>query len=132
MTDVELLAEAGEAATLAYAPYSDLRVGAVVVGKSGQHYRGANVENAAYASGLCAEAIAIGSAIASGEREIAAVAVISPDLKEIHPCGQCRQRMSEFGVERIIVENSTGEPAVYSMDDLLPGGFKDWRGSTST
>ena len=126
MTDEELLSEAGEAATLAYAPYSDLRVGAVVVGESGTHYRGANVENAAYPSGLCAEAVAVGHAIASGERKIDVVAVISPDLKAILPCGQCRQRMSEFGVERIIVEGPEGEPVTYSMDELLPGGFTDW------
>lgn len=127
MTEAELLKEAGEAATLAYAPYSDLRVGAVVVGESGTLYRGANVENAAYASGLCAEAVAIGQAIASGERKIEAIAVISPDLESIHPCGQCRQRMSEFGVERIVVEGPNREPTTYSMDDLLPGGFTDWR-----
>ena len=127
MTDSELLSEAGEAATLAYAPYSDLRVGSVVVGKSGKHYRGANVENAAFPSGLCAEAVAVGHAISSGERELEAVAVVSPDLKSIYPCGQCRQRMSEFGVQRIVVEGPDGEPVTYSMDDLLPGGFTDWR-----
>ena len=127
MTDSDLLKEAGEAATLAYAPYSELRVGAVVVGKSGTHYRGANVENAAYPSGLCAEAVAIGHAVASGERQIEAVAVISPDLEAIYPCGQCRQRMSEFGVERIVVEGPGGEPVTYSMEELLPGSFTDWR-----
>ena len=128
MSEKELLVEAGEAATYAYAPYSDLRVGAVVVGKSGDHYRGANVENAAYPSGLCAEAVAIGHAIASGERELETVAVISPDLKSIHPCGQCRQRMAEFGVERIVVEGPDGEPVGYGMEELLPGSFTDWRG----
>jgi len=127
VTDSDLLKEAGEAATLAYAPYSKLRVGAVVVGESGTHYRGANVENAAYPSGLCAEAVAIGHAVASGERQIEAVAVISPDLKAIHPCGQCRQRMSEFGVERIVVEGPGGEPVTYSTEEMLPGGFTDWR-----
>lgn len=131
VTDDHLLEAAREAAEQAYAPYSHLRVGAAVVGESGAVYTGANVENAAFPSTLCAEAVAIGHAVASGERSLTLVAVISPDLPSIYPCGQCRQRMAEFDVQRVIVEGSEG-PDSHRLEDLLPGRFTDWRDSPST
>ncbi len=123
----ELLQQARQAAEGAYCPYSNLRVGAVVVTGSGARYSGANVENAAYASTLCAEAVAIGQAVSAGERHLSTVAVFSPDLKSIHPCGQCRQRMTEFGVEHVIIEGPDGEPVQKDLAVLLPAGFTDWR-----
>ncbi len=127
MNDQELLAAAGAASENAYAPYSRLRVGAAVVGESGAVFTGANVENAAYPSTLCAEAVAIGQAVAAGERKLRAVAVLSPDLTSILPCGQCRQRMVEFDVERVVVAGPDGNSASHSLEELLPGGFTDWR-----
>lgn len=124
---VDLLNQAAEVATRAYAPYSALRVGAVAVGESGQVYSGANVENAAYPSTLCAEAVAIGHAVSSGERSLRTVAVISPDLESISPCGQCRQRMVEFGVREVVLEGPDGSPRVVEFESLLPAGFADWR-----
>lgn len=126
MTDTELLEAAREASLGAYAPYSNLRVGAVAVGASGATYPGANVENAAFPSTLCAEAVAIGHAVASGERRLALVAVVSPDLPAIYPCGQCRQRMAEFDVERVVVEGPSG-PVSHPLEEMLPGRFTDWR-----
>ncbi len=126
MNDQELLEEARRASEQAYVPYSHLRVGAVVVGETGTIYTGANVENAAYPSTLCAEAVAIGQAVASGERKLQTVAVISPDLPSIFPCGQCRQRMAEFDVERVVVEAAGGGPDSHTLEEMLPGRFTDW------
>jgi cytidine deaminase len=132
MTDQELLETARAASENAYVPYSHLRVGAAVVAESGKVYTGANVENAAYPSTLCAEAVAIGTAVAAGERKIETIAVISPDLESIYPCGQCRQRMSEFNTARVIVEDADGAPMAHAFEEILPGRFTDWReGSTS-
>ena len=75
MTDAELIAEARAAAEKAYAPFSSYRVGAVVVADDGTRYTGANVENSAYGSAICAEATAIAHAVASGVRKIDTVAV---------------------------------------------------------
>ena len=122
-----LLEEARAAAANAYCPYSNLAVGAVVVGESGARYRGANVENAAFPSTLCAEASAIGHAVSSGERALETVAVISPDLGSIQPCGQCRQRMVEFGVKHVVMEGPDGEPVIEALEALFPKGFSDWR-----
>ena len=124
----ELLAEARRAAGRAYAPYSRLRVGAVAVAETGDRHPGANVENAAFPSTLCAEAVAIGRAVSEGARHLRAVAVVSLDMAGIMPCGQCRQRMSEFGVEWVIVEDpDTGAPVSYRLEALLPGRFGPWR-----
>lgn len=127
VTDQELLDVAGDAALQAYVPYSNLRVGAAVISSDGTVYAGANVENAAYPSTLCAEAVAIGHAVASGERSLEVVAVKSPDLQSIFPCGQCRQRMAEFKVQRVVVEGPHGESVSHTLEELLPVHFKDWR-----
>lgn len=127
MEPAELLEHARLASESAYAPYSHLRVGAVVVTADGTLFTGANVENAAYPSTLCAEAVAIGTAVASGERALETVAVISPDVQSIYPCGQCRQRMAEFGVKTVVIEDTNGTPRVHTFDELLPRSFENWR-----
>lgn len=124
MTSEELLAEARLAAEGAYAPYSGIRVGAVAMGEDGSLHRGANVENAAYPSTLCAEAVAIGRAVTSGARRLRTVAVACLDLEECFPCGQCRQRMAEFGVEQVVVQVGGGRAAVFSLSELLPHDFR--------
>ncbi|MGA8040319.1 MAG: cytidine deaminase, partial [Acidimicrobiia bacterium] len=99
MSPDQLVAAARSAARNAYAPYSKFRVGAAVVTADGEVVTGANVENAAYPSGACAEATAIYTAVARGARRIATVAVACIDADEVdgaYPCGRCRQVMSEF------------------------------------
>lgn len=122
-TDAELLDAAAAAAENAYAPYSRFRVGAVVVTDGGT-FPGANVENAVYGSTLCAEAVAIGHAAASGVRSIDTVAVACLDAGRVcHPCGNCRQLMREFGVRRILVRDEHGRPQALTLEELLPRSF---------
>jgi cytidine deaminase len=120
----ELLAEAAEAAEAAYSPYANFRVGAVAVTGDGSHFRGVNVENAAYGSTLCAEASAIGNAVTAGHTDIKTIAVVGLDAKgECYPCGNCRQIMQEFGVETVIVRTPEGESRRHSLEDLMPRSF---------
>ena len=126
-TPEELLEVARTVAENAYAPYSHFRVGAVAVGEDGNLYLGVNVENAAYPSGVCAEASAISAAATAGVREIAVVAVACIDATredQTYPCGQCRQRLNEFRVETVIVAGPDGEPRIHRFDELLPFGFR--------
>ena len=124
MTNEELVAEARRAAEHAYAPFSRFRVGAVVVAADGTRYSGANVENSAYGSGICAEATAIAHAVASGVRKIDTVAVACIDAEEAgYPCGNCRQLMVEFGVDRVIVDGPDGS-IEHTLAELIPFGFK--------
>lgn len=125
MTPEGLLAEARAAASNAYAPYSRFRVGAALVGDDGVVYTGANVENAAYPSALCAETVAIGHAVASGVRAIGDIAVVCLDgSRPCYPCGQCRQRMREFDVERLIVDDGAGGARIHDFaSEILPNSF---------
>lgn len=124
MDDSALIAAAREAAINAYAPYSKFRVGAVVVDEDGKTYRGANIENSAYPSTVCAEATAIAHAASSGARKIDTVAVACIDSDEPgYPCGNCRQMMVEFEVERVLVAGPDGF-IEHTLEDLIPHGFK--------
>lgn len=128
MTDHELLSGAREAAELAYVPYSNFRVGAVVVADDGRVFTGANIENASYPASSCAEATAINTAAAAGVRKIDTVAVACIDANDVegaYPCGRCRQIMSEFDVENVIVTAGEGsEVREHTLDELLPHRFK--------
>ena len=90
-----------EAALVAYgnahAPYSGFRVGAAVRTEGGRIFAGANVENASYPEGNCAEASALAAMVAAGERRIVEVLVVAAGERLCTPCGGCRQRLCEFG-----------------------------------
>ena len=92
----ELLRAAEAAMRRAHAPYSDFPVGAALRTPDGTVFAGANVENAAYPQGQCAEASAIGALVSGGGREIAEVAVVAGRMDICPPCGGCRQRLSEL------------------------------------
>ncbi|HEX6947036.1 MAG TPA: cytidine deaminase [Acidimicrobiia bacterium] len=128
MTPEELVDIARAAAENAYAPYSNFRVGAVVVAEDGQTFLGANVENASYPVASCAEATAINTAAAAGVRKIDTIAVACLDADDVdsaYPCGRCRQIMSEFDVDTIYVAAGSGsEIRTHTLDELLPHRFK--------
>jgi len=127
MTHRDLADSARRAAQNAYAPYSHFRVGAVAEAEDGSVYEGVNVENAAYPSGVCAEASAIVAAVTAGHRKLRSVAVACIDatsLDDSYPCGQCRQRMHEFGVGEVIVSTAEGDIRVHRLSELLPHGFR--------
>lgn len=110
--------------TKAYAPYSGYKVGAAVLGSNGKIYGGCNVENASYGLTVCAERVAIGAAVADGERAPVAIAVATGDPDPATPCGACRQLLVEFnpGMEVILV-GSGKQRKRYQAQDLLPGFF---------
>lgn len=123
----DLLAKAIKVSEKAYAPYSDFRVGACVLASSGKTYCGCNFENASYGLSICAERNAIGQAIANGEKEIKAVAIYSPKMKNCLPCGACRQVIFEFAkndVDIITQDDNEDGYKVYKINNLLPEGFR--------
>ncbi|MBV8199795.1 MAG: cytidine deaminase, partial [Acidobacteria bacterium] len=117
---LELLQAARAAALAAYKPYSGFPVGAAVL-SGGQVFRGCNVENASYGLTICAERVAIFTAIAAGRRSIAALALACPEAVDPAPqlrmpCGACRQVMAEFSEPgfRVFVDG-VGD---FSLDQL--------------
>lgn len=107
-----------------YSPYSNYPVGAAVLAEDGLVYGGANIENSAYPSGLCAERVAINNAISEGNRKILAVAVVT--LNAGAPCGACRQVMREFAAldaPVILTTLEGGAEEEFTLEDLLPRSF---------
>ena len=105
----------------AYAPYSKFAVGAAVQCKSGALFAGSNVENISYGLTICAERLAIGSAVAAGEREFVAIAVVADTIEPIVPCGACRQFLAEFCPDLIIVSATVGgNRKIDKLSRLLP------------
>ena len=128
MTDKELIELAIKARELAYAPYSNHKVGAALVGKSGKIYTGCNVENAAYSPTNCAERTAVFKAVSEGEREFTVIAIVGgvgDKLSELcAPCGVCRQVLSEFCTADLrIVMGTPNNITVSTLGDILPYSF---------
>jgi cytidine deaminase len=128
-TDDDLVAAALAVARNAYAPYSGFRVGAAIRDGEGRVHAGANVENAAYPQGVCAEAAAIAAMVAAGGRRIEAIAVAGPAEVEgaalCTPCGGCRQKIREFAVPEtpVLVCGPSGLERRFTLDELLPASF---------
>jgi len=119
----DLVALALEARNKAYVPYSHFPVGAALLAESGQVYTGCNVENASYGLSICAERVALFKAVAAGERQFEAIAVVTETMAT--PCGSCRQVLAEFGEGelQIIVADPEGQMEIYTLGELLPAGF---------
>ncbi len=115
---------ARNASSRAYSPYSGIRVGAAVYTEDGKCYTGCNIENASYGLTLCAERVAISSAVAAGATQITAIAVaLNPEgevVEKFTPCGACLQFLAEFADAQttILVED-----AEYALVDLFSSPF---------
>jgi homotetrameric cytidine deaminase len=120
-----LVAAATAAMERAHAPYSNYRVGAALRADDGSIHAGANVENAAYPQGQCAEASAIGVLVASGRRRVVEAAVIAGSDQLCVPCGGCRQRLREFMPLDGLVHlcSAAGERRTTTLEELLPMSF---------
>lgn len=119
-----LIEMANAARVHAYAPYSHYPVGAALRTKSGRIYTGVNIENAAYPTSICAERVAVFKAVSEGEMEFEAIAVVTDNGGS--PCGSCRQVMSEFGLDTVVLIADGSGKLVKSMTvgELLPEAFQ--------
>jgi cytidine deaminase len=119
-----LMDSANHARKNAYAPYSHYAVGAAVITKAGHIFLGTNVENASYPVGICAERVALFSAVASGERSFSAIVVVTAEGGS--PCGACRQAIAEFGSDiRIVAADVDGRIHLdATVAELLPHSFR--------
>jgi cytidine deaminase len=108
----------------AYAPYSDFRVGAALVGVDGTVFAGCNVENSAYPAGICAERAALAAAVVGGVRRFQVLVIATEADEATPPCGMCRQALVEFapGLE-IVSYTKHGAEARWNLATLLPHPF---------
>jgi len=125
VTPEELLRRAAEARENAYVPFSGFAVGAAVLTADGRVFSGCNVENRSYGLTICAERVAVATAVAAGAREIRAVAVVTESAPPAAPCGLCRETLAEFGSAelRIHLANPAGERRDVTLGELFPDPF---------
>jgi homotetrameric cytidine deaminase len=122
----ELMRAAAEAMENAYVPYSHFPVGAALRAEDGGIHVGANVENASYPQGQCAETSAIGALLTSGARRVVEVAVTAERMDICPPCGGCRQRLAEFAASETPVHlgRPGGPRETTTIGELLPLAFE--------
>lgn len=120
------LAQAKEAREKAYAPYSKFKVGAALVAKNGEVFEGCNVENATYGLAICAERVALSTAVARGVQDFDSLTIVADTSKPVVPCGQCLQVLAEFVSPDfpISLANVKGDEEQVTLGDLLPRQFK--------
>lgn len=121
----EMVDLARDAFNNAYAPYSNHTVGVCIRSESGKLFSGCNVENSALPQGICAEENAVGSLIASGDKQIVEFVLVGPYDNPCFPCGGCRQTLREFAAPNLILHifGPTKLLASYRFIDLLPFSF---------
>ena len=122
---LEPLKKAKIARDRAYAPYSNFKVGVVIIDSGGDSYLGCNVENSSYPLSLCAERSAVSSMLLSGYSKIKTVFIIGSSDSVCMPCGGCLQVLSEFGNPTIYCFNQEG--TLYTQNtlrELLPNPFE--------
>ena len=130
----EMIEASRAARANAHAPFSGYPVGAAVLTQDGRIFGGCNVENSSYGLTICAERIAVGSAVAAGQKKIMAVAISLTGVAI--PCGACRQVLYDFNPDMTVViddlsKDSEEPPEAISLRDLLPRGFRFAMGDES-
>lgn len=123
MTDEDLIAKALEVRGNSYSPYSNFAVSAALLTVAGKVFTGVNVENASYGLTICAERVAIATAVAAGEKEFQTIAVVVKGGGS--PCGACRQVLNEFAPDlRVLMADEDGKLVKTStLGELLPDAF---------
>ena len=122
MTDKDLIGHAIRAQKLAIAPYSKYKVGAAILSGDGNVVIGFNIESKAYPTTICAERVAIFSALTREKKDFISLAVVTDDQGS--PCGSCRQIIHEYaGNIKILISDNKYNYNETTTDDLLPNPF---------
>ena len=126
----KLIDTASEQLKFSYTPYSNFKVGAALLTKSGKIYTGCNIENASYTPTNCAERTAFFKAVSEGVRDFQAICIVGGKDGKLTeytaPCGVCRQVMMEFcnpKTFQIILAVDKERYEIYTLEELMPLGF---------
>lgn len=118
-----LITCAKQAMQYAYCKYSNFKVGSAIATKDGSIFTGCNVENSSYGATMCAERTAVFKAVSEGNKDFVAIAIVSSNDEFTYPCGMCRQVLSEFNLDLIIVLSQKDQLEVTTLRQLLPHAF---------
>lgn len=131
MENLELIKLAIEAKKNAYVPYSHFKVGAALLTKTGEVFKGANVECSSYGMTICAERCALAKAVSEGYKEFTKIALVGgleDELIYTTPCGACRQFLADFNQDMCVImgylKNGKIEYKEMKLQELLPETFK--------
>ena len=126
----KLIDTAIEQLKYSYTPYSNFKVGAALLAKSGEIFTGCNIENASYTPTNCAERTAFFKAVSEGVRDFQAICIVGGKDGNLTgytaPCGVCRQVMMEFcdpKTFQIILAVDKERYEIYTLEELMPLGF---------
>ena len=120
-----LIAAAKKVRENAYAKFSGFEVGAALLTGTGKIITGCNVENSSFGLTMCAERTAVFKAVSEGEKDFAAIVIVSSANPPARPCGACRQVLFEFNPDlEIVCANIAGVVDKFTLKDLLPEGFR--------
>lgn len=126
----KLIDTAIEQLKFSYTPYSNFKVGAALLTKSGKIYTGCNIENASYTPTNCAERTAFFKAVSEGVRDFQAICIVGGKDGKLTeytaPCGVCRQVMMEFcnpKTFQTILAVDKERYEIYTLEELMPLGF---------
>ncbi|HMR04429.1 MAG TPA: cytidine deaminase [Polyangiaceae bacterium] len=119
----QLVHAARAVAARAHAPYSKFQVGAALLADDGNTYLGCNVENASFGATVCAERSAVSAMVAAGGSKVLAVAVYTNATQPTFPCGVCRQVLSEFAQETVVIVANDSAQEQTTLAELLPHAF---------
>ena len=117
---VALKEAATKALENAYAPYSRFPVGVAAITDDGRLITGANVENASYGLGLCAECSLVSELFRTGGGKLVAFSCVDGHGNTLMPCGRCRQLLYEHSAEGMLLDTVSG---VKTIDEVLPDAF---------
>jgi len=121
----QLIETAKKARLNSYSPYSKISVGAALLTEEGKIFTGTNIENVSIGLTICAERVAIYSAVNAGYRKFKMIAIVGDTDGPCTPCGLCRQVMTEFSPEMIVVMgNLKNEIMIKKAKELIPYAFK--------
>ena len=125
MKPIELIKNAVKAQKQSKSQFSNFAVGCSLLSNDNHIILGCNIESAAYPSTICAERVAIYSAISQGIDKFKAIAIVSPIKAK--PCGQCRQIIFEYlgNIPIYVSDGINNEYEEHYIDDLLPFGFRN-------
>jgi cytidine deaminase len=118
-----LISAARAAQAVAYAPYSNFRVGAALESQDGAVFSGCNIENASYGLTICAERAAVCAAVSAGVTRFRRAVVVSDVDPPAAPCGACRQVLAEFGLDLPIDGVGSRATVRWRLAELLPAAF---------
>lgn len=118
-----LLQDAFNASEMSYCPYSKYKAGAAVLAGDGLVYTGAQVENVSFGLSMCAERVAVFTALSSGADELIAIAVYHSGRDMPYPCGACLQVLAEFNHNMSIIVSNGEKTEQYQLGELLGKSF---------